>query len=431
MADRVKPMGMDRALISKEASSPSKVNSFRSAPLRRQPSADNPYKRMGAKYDSGLEYEVRGWIKQLIGEDIGEGPSNVEKSLRDGVILCNLMKKVIDGTPSESLPAACAKTDLKSSPSELPFKQMENIEKFLKAAHKYGVPNTSLFQTVELYEARNLPMVLATISHVGTEAQRHNYQGPTIGSKPTEKHQVQFSYEQLKQSHGTIGLQSGTNKFATQKGMRIGSIRHISDIKADDLLKEGNTLLTLQAGTNRFASQKGMTGFGAVRHIADIRADQFDKDGENIITLQAGTNKFASQKGMTGFGAVRHVSDIRADDFDPATQSHIGLQAGSNQFASQKGMTGFGAVRHICDIRADDLDREAQAEIPLQYGTNRGASQRGMTSFGSQRHIADIKVSDLAEDMKRQDLNMTPKEYQAFRQQMEATEQKNEEPQYE
>lgn len=51
MADRVKPMGMDRALISK----------------------------MGAKYDSGLEYEVRGWIKQLIGEDIGEGPSNVEK----------------------------------------------------------------------------------------------------------------------------------------------------------------------------------------------------------------------------------------------------------------------------------------------------------------------------------------------------------------
>lgn len=47
--------------------------------------------------------------------------------------------------------------------------QMENIEKFLKAAHKYGVPNTSLFQTVELYEARNLPMVLATISHVGTE----------------------------------------------------------------------------------------------------------------------------------------------------------------------------------------------------------------------------------------------------------------------
>jgi len=34
------------------------------------------------------------------------------------------MKKVIDGTPSESLPAACAKVDLKSSSSELPFKQV-------------------------------------------------------------------------------------------------------------------------------------------------------------------------------------------------------------------------------------------------------------------------------------------------------------------
>ena len=426
MADRVKPMGMDRALISKDAP---KANSFRSSPLRRQPSCDNPYKRMGAKYDPAVEAEVRGWLQQLLGEDIGEGPTNLEKNLRDGITLCNLMKKVIDGTPSESLPTACAKVDLKSSPSELPFKQMENIEKFLKAAHKYGVPNTSLFQTVELYEARNLPMVLATISHVGTEAQRHNYQGPTIGSKPTEKHRVKFSYEQLKQSHGTIGLQSGTNKFASQKGMRIGSIRHISDIRVDDLDKESNTTLTLQAGTNRFASQKGMTGFGAVRHIADIRADDASKEGENIITLQAGTNKFASQKGMTGFGAIRHVSDIRSDDCDPNTQSHIGLQAGSNQFASQKGMTGFGAVRHICDIRADDLDREAQAEIPLQYGTNKGASQKGMTSFGSQRHIADIKVSDLAEDMKRQDLDMTPKEYQQYRQQMEQTEQQA--PEYE
>ena len=43
---------------------------------------------MGAKYDPAVESEVRGWINQLIGEDIGEGPSNLEKGLRDGVILC-------------------------------------------------------------------------------------------------------------------------------------------------------------------------------------------------------------------------------------------------------------------------------------------------------------------------------------------------------
>nr|AKS48163.1 calponin-like protein-2 [Mytilus coruscus] len=330
MADRVKPMGMDRALISK----------------------------MGAKYDSGLEYEVRGWIKALIGEDIGEGPSNVEKSLRDGVILCTLMKKVIDGTPSESLPAACAKTDLKPSPSELPFKQMENIEKFLKAAHKYGVPNTSLFQTVELYEARNLPMVLATISHVGTEAQRLNFNGETIGSKPTVKHDVNFSYEQLKQSCGLIGLQSGTNKFASQKGMRIG----------------------------------------AVRHIADIRADKFDKESEGQISLQSGTNKFASQKGMTSMGAVRHICDIRADEYDPESNREINLQSGTNKFDSQAGMRGFGAIRHIADVKVNELDREGSAVLRPDMGYAGGDSQKGMTCFGAQRHVTNIKTTDLAEE---------------------------------
>lgn len=42
---------------------------------------------MAAKYDSGAEWEVRNWIKQLLGEDVGEGAYEVEKKLRDGQIL--------------------------------------------------------------------------------------------------------------------------------------------------------------------------------------------------------------------------------------------------------------------------------------------------------------------------------------------------------
>lgn len=46
---------------------------------------------------------------------------------------------------------------------------MENIDIFLKGAKAYGVNNTSLFQTVDLYEGRNMAMVVATILQVGTE----------------------------------------------------------------------------------------------------------------------------------------------------------------------------------------------------------------------------------------------------------------------
>jgi len=49
---------------------------------------------------------------------------------------------------------------------------------------------------------------------------------------------------------------------------------------------------------------------GAVRHVADIKADEMDQDGQGHIGLQAGTNAFASQKGMS-FGKGRGVSDIR------------------------------------------------------------------------------------------------------------------------
>ena len=36
---------------------------------------------------------------------------------------------------------------------------MENIQAFLAAARKYGVPDSELFQTADLYERRNIPQV--------------------------------------------------------------------------------------------------------------------------------------------------------------------------------------------------------------------------------------------------------------------------------
>ena len=67
----------------------------------------------------------------------------------------------------------------------------------------------------------------------------------------------------------------------------MGSVRHIADIRADDACAAGNDYITLQSGTNKFASQKGMS-MGAVRHVADIRADDACAEGNDYITLQSG-----------------------------------------------------------------------------------------------------------------------------------------------
>ena len=88
---------------------------------------------------------------------------------------------------------------------------MENIEVFLMACENYGVQSNSLFPTADLFEGRNMAMVISTILQFGSEAQRHGFQGPTCGPKPSEKHVVHFTEEQLRAGAGIIGLQAGTS----------------------------------------------------------------------------------------------------------------------------------------------------------------------------------------------------------------------------
>jgi hypothetical protein len=247
---------------------------------------------------------------------------------------------------------------LRGNNGSAPFKQMENIQLFLNFCENYGVPRTSLFQTVDLFEGRNMAQVLSCIQQLGSECQRNGFNGPSLGARPTERNVREFTHEQMRTGHTIIGLQAGSNKFASQAGMScIGGVRHVSDIRADDMTKDGQGVIGLQAGTNKFASQAGMSSMGGVRHCADIRADDMSKDGQGVIGLQAGSNKFASQAGMSSMGGVRHCADIRADDMSKDGFGVIGLQAGSNRFATQSGMT-MGGVRHVADIRADDMSKD-------------------------------------------------------------------------
>lgn len=104
----------------------------------------------------------------------------------------------------------------------------------------------------------------------------------------------------------------------------MGGVRHIADIKADNLSREGTATIGLQSGSNKGASQAGARSaslrhvsctcdvtvaavgmaIGAVRHVSDIRSDDMSKDGASVIGLQAGSNKGASQAGMK-IGATR------------------------------------------------------------------------------------------------------------------------------
>ena len=51
---------------------------------------------------------------------------------------------------------------------------MENIQKFMRFCEDYGVEKTGQFQTVDLYEGRNMPQVLNCIMQLGSEVDTCN-----------------------------------------------------------------------------------------------------------------------------------------------------------------------------------------------------------------------------------------------------------------
>jgi len=345
--------------------------------------------RLASKYDTEAEQEVRKWIKELINEDLVPGMREMEKQLRDGTLLVKLAQVVQQNSPK--IKEKAKKMTLKVNTQGVPFKQMENIQMFINFCKAYGVCKGALFQTVDLYEGRNMAQVLSCIQILGSECQRNGFSGSAIGPKPLTKNDRDFSVDQMRAGEGLIGLQSGTNKFATQKGMKIGSVRHCADIRADVMDKDSQVLLILQSGWNKGANQQGMS-MGSVRHGSDIKSEPQNKDSNSLLILQSGWNKGANQQGMS-MGSVRHGADIRSDDTVKDSQGVLSQQSGWNKGATQAGMS-IGGVRHGADIRADDTLKESQGIVICQAGWNKGASQIGM-SIGGVRHGADIRADDL------------------------------------
>ncbi|RWS16664.1 putative muscular protein-like protein [Dinothrombium tinctorium] len=123
--------------------------------------------KMLGKRDKNVENAILQWIGAVIEEKIPEG--EIEQVLKDGVILCKLINKLIPGFVA------------KINTSGGDYKMMENINKFLEGAKKYGVAQTDLFQTVDLYERRNIPVVTDCLLALGRQTQKHpEYKGPSF-----------------------------------------------------------------------------------------------------------------------------------------------------------------------------------------------------------------------------------------------------------
>ncbi|KAJ1723071.1 Protein kinase of the Mitotic Exit Network [Coemansia erecta] len=146
----------------------------------------------------------------------------LKDSLRDGVVLCKLINAL--------RPGAIKRINTRS----LPFTQMENIGNFLAAAKKLGLKSTDLFQTVDLYEGKNMPRVIMTLLTIAR----------VVAGIPLN------SQKRLADAQRTLGggwnagtLTAWTNSFVKASSAEYASMRNQPTLVSSDRANTGKTAL--------------------------------------------------------------------------------------------------------------------------------------------------------------------------------------------
>ncbi|KAL3266466.1 hypothetical protein HHI36_010637 [Cryptolaemus montrouzieri] len=171
--------------------------------------------KIAAKRNPQQDIEAQEWIEQVLGAKFPAGEL-YEDVLKDGTVLCQLINKLAPG----SVP--------KINTSGGQFKMMENINNFQAAIKNYGVADVDVFQTVDLWEKKDIATVTNTVFALGRTTYKHpEWSGPYLGPKPSDENKRDFTEEQLKAGQTIVGLQAGSNKGATQAGQNIGAGRKI------------------------------------------------------------------------------------------------------------------------------------------------------------------------------------------------------------
>lgn len=92
-----------------------------------------------------LEEQAKQWIEAVTQEPF---QGSFSEEVRDGRRLCLLINQIRPGLVR------------RVNDSKMPFKQMENVSNFLKACRAVGVPEYSLFETVDLFELKDIGLVI-------------------------------------------------------------------------------------------------------------------------------------------------------------------------------------------------------------------------------------------------------------------------------
>ncbi|VDP68060.1 unnamed protein product [Schistosoma mattheei] len=83
--------------------------------------------QLNSRYDPDAERQVMGWIQQLTGQNIPLGRENVQRTLKNGQILVELINAVYERTPNLPPKAQTIRRPINANTGTAPFKQVRNF----------------------------------------------------------------------------------------------------------------------------------------------------------------------------------------------------------------------------------------------------------------------------------------------------------------
>lgn len=121
--------------------------------------SDTANKARKANMETGekARAEMMQWLSSAYGKELPG--SNLQEALRSGEVLCAVMNRIKPG---------CVKYHQNA---RLAFRQMENIGMFLQACRAYGLADTELFVTIDLFEGAHLKQVLSCLTALRAKAE--------------------------------------------------------------------------------------------------------------------------------------------------------------------------------------------------------------------------------------------------------------------
>ncbi|ORZ35807.1 calponin homology domain-containing protein [Catenaria anguillulae PL171] len=164
--------------------------------------------KMDGKVSAEQVDDTRRWIEQVLGRDF---PTLDQPTLKDGTVLLELLAKVTGDA-------------VKIQRSNMPFKQMENISMFLKGAEGLGCKAYELFQTVDLYEDKNFGQVVIALSSFARHAHKAGKNVPLLGPKLNDKHETNFSDEQINAGRNMPSLLTGGAGIIQPTGLALANL---------------------------------------------------------------------------------------------------------------------------------------------------------------------------------------------------------------